>query len=110
MIDLVSEKLLSVADAKRLLNDKFDEQTIRGWMEPERAESGKPVLESTRIGGRIFTTVRALNEFQRPIESNGEAAGEDDADRILREEHGITVGKDTTGYGRDKKHRGRRAS
>lgn len=89
MIDLASEKLLTVADVEKLLGGIWSQQQIREWMEPGRAAKGKPVLEATKFGGRIVTTVRCLNDFQKPLDSSKEDAGEDEADQILRREHGI---------------------
>lgn len=68
MIDLQSEELLSVFEVTRRLPNRPHIATVHRWI--TRGLRGVK-LEATRIGGRVFTSVEALQRFADALTSSG---------------------------------------
>lgn len=93
IVDPSRESLLEIAEAARMFHRQ--PKTVRRWAEPldylKRPKA--KVLEVVKIGGRLFTSLEALNRYAAPgattDSQRATQAAHEIAVKILRDKYGI---------------------
>lgn len=90
MVDVAQEHPIPLDELASLL--KVSVLTVRTWTKPH-LRKGKPVLETTLIGRRLYTTRSALQRFSEPRMHTPipqiNRRQQIEASRRLKDEHGI---------------------
>ena len=96
MIDVANVKLVTLGAVASLLSVRV--RTVREWI----AVRHVPVLETVKFGGRVYTSLQALQRFGQQRDGTRSPSGTvpvarqsnyDDAIRNLQAKHGLGNGK-----------------